>query len=168
MRTNVPNCSAPGVCGPGPALWSPVLRILFVIDGRIDTSLDPANFGLGYVLATLRDESFTCRGGGAFAIGDDEVDLDRPLNIPGYELQAGGGFAELDRVVLEGVVQSGESLSLDIVTGAAGRDPVATERLRFTDVMGGDPLTWVGPHTPSRRQAWRLWYRIEKADAAIS
>src|SRR5437763_3027999 len=43
---------------PGPALWPIVLRILFVIDGRIDTSTGPGCFGLGYVLETLRDDSF--------------------------------------------------------------------------------------------------------------
>jgi hypothetical protein len=42
----------------GPALWPTVLRILFVIDGRINTSFDPMRFGLGYVLQTLRDNSF--------------------------------------------------------------------------------------------------------------
>jgi hypothetical protein len=42
----------------GPALWPIVLRILFVIDGRINTSFDPMRFGLGYVLKTLRDNSF--------------------------------------------------------------------------------------------------------------
>jgi hypothetical protein len=41
-----------------PALWPVVLRILFVIDGRINTSFDPGSFGLGYVLGTLRDESY--------------------------------------------------------------------------------------------------------------
>ena len=34
----------------GPALWPTALRILFVIDGRINTSFDPHSFGLGYVL----------------------------------------------------------------------------------------------------------------------
>src|SRR5262249_13901029 len=34
------------------------IRILFVIDGRIEESTDPTTFGLGYVLETLRDESF--------------------------------------------------------------------------------------------------------------
>jgi hypothetical protein len=39
-------------------MWPTVLRILFVIDGRIDTSTCPECFGLGYVLQTLRDDSF--------------------------------------------------------------------------------------------------------------
>ena len=43
---------------PGPALWPAVLRILFVIDGRVNTSKDPGDFGLGYALETLRDPAF--------------------------------------------------------------------------------------------------------------
>jgi hypothetical protein len=31
----------------GPALWPTVLRILFVIDGRINTGKDPPGFGFG-------------------------------------------------------------------------------------------------------------------------
>jgi hypothetical protein len=43
---------------PGPALWPGVLRILFVLDARVETSTGPGCFGLGYVLETLRDPSF--------------------------------------------------------------------------------------------------------------
>lgn len=43
---------------PGPWLWSTHLRILFVLDGRIDTGRDPGCFGLGLVLDTLLDDSF--------------------------------------------------------------------------------------------------------------
>lgn len=43
---------------PGAALWPTVVRILFVVDGRINTSTCPVSFGLGYVLETLRDPSF--------------------------------------------------------------------------------------------------------------
>ena len=42
----------------GPAVWPAVVRILFVIDGRVDTSACQTAFGLGYVLETLRDPSF--------------------------------------------------------------------------------------------------------------
>jgi hypothetical protein len=41
-----------------PALWPVVLRILFVIDGRISTTTAPGVFGLGYVLQTLRDNNY--------------------------------------------------------------------------------------------------------------
>ena len=43
---------------PGSWLWGTQLRILFVIDGRIELTKDPSEFGLGYVLETLRDPSF--------------------------------------------------------------------------------------------------------------
>lgn len=36
------------------ALWPQTIRILIVIDGRIDTTKDPQWFGLGYLLETLR------------------------------------------------------------------------------------------------------------------
>jgi hypothetical protein len=42
----------------GPWLWAPRVRILFVIDGRVNTSKSLDVFGLGLVLDTLRDESF--------------------------------------------------------------------------------------------------------------
>ena len=44
--------------GDGPLLWPVRIRILFVIDGRINDSSDPTKFGLGYVLETLRDQWF--------------------------------------------------------------------------------------------------------------
>ncbi len=37
-----------------PAYWSAGLNILFVVDGRVNTSKDPSSFGLGYVLETIR------------------------------------------------------------------------------------------------------------------
>jgi hypothetical protein len=40
-------------------LWGTRIRILFVIDGRITESTDPWEFGLGYVLETLRDPSLS-------------------------------------------------------------------------------------------------------------
>jgi hypothetical protein len=38
-------------------LWPTVIRILFVIDGRIKLHKDGSDFGLGYVLETLRASS---------------------------------------------------------------------------------------------------------------
>jgi hypothetical protein len=84
------------------------------------------------------------------------------IEVPSF--QSGGAFVDLDRVLYEGVVQSGESLVIEIVAGAAGRERVAAEQVRFNDTIEGDPSSWVGPHVPSRSQAWRLWYRIEKTD----
>src|ERR671912_197388 len=40
---------------PGYWLWGPPVRILIVVDGRINIGKDPFQFGLGYVLETLRD-----------------------------------------------------------------------------------------------------------------
>ena len=40
-------------------MWGTRIRILFVIDGRITESTSPWEFGLGYVLETLRDQSFS-------------------------------------------------------------------------------------------------------------
>jgi hypothetical protein len=78
--------------------------------------------------------------------------------------QLGGAFVHLDRILFEGLVQSGESLAIDVVTGTAGREGVAAERLRFNETVAGDPSSWVGPHAPSQSHPWRLWYRIEKTD----
>ena len=77
--------------------------------------------------------------------------------------QPAGAFIELDRVLYEGPVQSGETLAIEVVAGAAGSDPVSAERLRFTETLGGDPASWLGLHTPGRGQVWRLWYRVERA-----
>ena len=41
--------------GSPPWLWGVRIRILFVIDGRITDSSEPTEFGLGYVIETLRD-----------------------------------------------------------------------------------------------------------------
>jgi hypothetical protein len=84
------------------------------------------------------------------------------IEVPFF--QPGGGFIDLDRVLYEGVVQTGEPLTVEIVTGAAQRGLVAAERLRFSDTIDGDPSQWVGLHSPARSQPWRLWYRIEKMD----
>jgi hypothetical protein len=84
------------------------------------------------------------------------------IEVPSFP--SGGAFIDLNRVLYEGVVQSGESLVVEVVTGAAASGRVAPEQVRFTDMIDGDPSNWVGPHTPSRSQPWRLWYRVEKTD----
>jgi hypothetical protein len=68
---------------------------------------------------------------------------------------------DIDRLQYEGVVQTGESLTIEILTGEAGRERVATDRVRFTEMITGDPSNWVGAHNPNRDQPWRLWYRID-------
>lgn len=60
--SNASNTSDWGI-GPGYSLWGTQLRILFVVDGRVNFGKDPnplgtQAFGLGYVLETLRDPSF--------------------------------------------------------------------------------------------------------------
>jgi hypothetical protein len=86
----------------------------------------------------------------------DEIDV--------RSFQPQGAFIDLNRVLYEGVVQSGESLVIEILTGVAARERVASERLRFNDTLTGTPSTWIGSHISSRSQEWRLWYRIEKTD----
>lgn len=60
--TIIPGEAATGTArwgsAPSPALWPVNLRILFVLDSRIDTSHAAECFGLGYVLDTLRDPLF--------------------------------------------------------------------------------------------------------------
>jgi hypothetical protein len=94
---------------------------------------------------------------GTYNLISERIDLHGTLKT-----ESGGAFVDLDRVLYDGVVQSGESLVIEIVAGAAGRESVAAEQVRFTDTIEGDPSRWVGPHAPNRSQPWRLWYRIEK------
>ena len=82
------------------------------------------------------------------------------VKVPSFGF--GGAFVNLDRVLYEGLVQSGETLTVDVVTGASGPEQVDAERVRFNETISDDPSSWVGRHTPSRSQPWRLWYRIEK------
>jgi hypothetical protein len=89
-------------------------------------------------------------------------DVIEELEVP--PLEHGGALVDLDRVLYEGVVQSGELLLLQVVAGAAGREPVPPGRVRFRDRLGGHPSTWIGGHVPSSAQPWRLWYRIERRE----
>jgi hypothetical protein len=68
------------------------------------------------------------------------------IEIPSF--QSGGAFINLDRVLFERVVQSGESLVVEVVTSAAGSGRVAAERLRFTDMIDGDLSNWVSCTKP--------------------
>jgi hypothetical protein len=88
--------------------------------------------------------------------------IDR-LETPPFE--ASGAFADLDRVLLETSLQSGESLTVEVLAGKWGLDAVRPEHVRFTETLLGDPSTWLGIHVPSSAQAWRLWYRVERVDA---
>lgn len=85
------------------------------------------------------------------------------IQVPPFEPR--GAFVDLDHVLYEGVVQSGESLVIEIVSGAVGREPIGRDRVRFTETVDREPSTWVGAHMPSPSQPWRLWYRVEHADS---
>jgi len=68
---------------------------------------------------------------------------------------------DLDRVLYEGVIQSGERLLLELAAGSAGSEPASPDRVRFSATLGGHPSSWVGLHEPSAAHKWRLWYRVE-------
>jgi hypothetical protein len=85
------------------------------------------------------------------------------IDLPAFE-EAAGAVLDLDQTLFDGVVQTGESLVVDIVTGEAARDRPAPDSVRFSEKLQGDPSSWVGTHAPSRKQAWRFWYRIERAE----
>ena len=72
-----------------------------------------------------------------------------------------GVFIDLNRVIYDGFVQSGETLTLEVIAGQAERLPATAQQLRFSDTVADEPATWIGSHTPSQAQLWRLWYRIE-------
>ncbi len=74
-----------------------------------------------------------------------------------------GGLTRLDRLLYNGVAQSGEALVVEIYARDAKPGLVEAERLRFSDTLTGNPSDWVGEHAPNRSQSWRLWYRIESA-----
>jgi hypothetical protein len=97
------------------------------------------------------------------ALGRSTVanDVVHRIEVPPFE--PGGAFVPLDRVLYDGIVQSGEALVVEVVSGETERGPVEAEQLRFKDTLSGDPSDWVGAHPPSRSQPWRLWYRIETA-----
>jgi hypothetical protein len=75
-----------------PAYWSPLLNILFVVDGRINTSKDPQSFGLGYVLETLRGSDQFVRLNVEVVRRDGGV-----LVLPGLSGPEGDGYYNSDR-----------------------------------------------------------------------
>jgi hypothetical protein len=84
----------------------------------------------------------------------------KEIEVPSF--QPAGAVIDLDRVLYEGIVQTGESLTVEILTGEATRERVASERIRFSETIVGNPSNWTGAHAPSLNQPWRLWYRIDK------
>jgi len=71
------------------------------------------------------------------------------------------GIVDLDRVLFEGSVQSGELLRVEIAAGAVPREAPAGEQIRFDEKLAGEPNTWIGSHAPRVSDVWRLWYRVE-------
>jgi hypothetical protein len=88
------------------------------------------------------------------------------VEIPDFESR--GAFVELDRVIYDGVVQSGEELTVEVVTSDTAHRAIDPEHVVFTDSLTGGPAYWIGRHTPSKHQPWRLWYRIERTDTPRS
>jgi hypothetical protein len=88
--------------------------------------------------------------------------IDR-IDVPPFEPR--GAFVDLGRVLYEGEFQSGESLTVEIASGAVEGERIDSDRGRFSETIELDPATSVRAYTPSPGQAWRLWYRVERADA---
>jgi hypothetical protein len=112
----------------------------------------------------LADGRITITARAAIAGSVSTFDVIKEIELPSSE--PAGAFIDLERVLYEGVVQTGESLVIELVTGEAAREQVSSERVRFSDTLDGDPMHWAGAHAPARSQHWRLWYRIETGAAA--
>ncbi len=71
-----------------------------------------------------------------------------------------GVIIELNRQVGEIDVQTGESLSVEVLMGRWKSQDPGSEAIRFSDTLRGNASTWIGKIAPARSQAWRLWYSI--------
>jgi hypothetical protein len=94
-------------------------------------------------------------------LGDSQV-ARVPINdleVPGAH-ERGAVIINLDQPLYEGVLQSGEPLAVEVLTGLDDNG-ASLDRLRFSETLVGPPATWIGRHIPGRKQPWRLWYRIE-------
>jgi hypothetical protein len=78
-------------------------------------------------------------------------------------VDARGGVIELDGLLGDTVVQSGETLTIEVLVGAWELEEVSNDLVRFQTIHCGSPSGWLGRHAPGRAQPWRLWYRIEPA-----
>jgi hypothetical protein len=83
------------------------------------------------------------------------------VEVPSFE--ARGSIIDLSCDVGEVEVQTGESLSIEVLAGSYTSEEVNPEVIRFKDTLRGDASKWIGKRTPARSQAWRLWYRIEES-----
>jgi hypothetical protein len=96
---------------------------------------------------------------------DDDVVAHKILE--GLELtavEARGRVIEFSRCdVGEVEVQTGESLTIEVLVGSWPSNEANPEAFRFVDTVRGDASGWIGKSVPARSQAWRLWYRIEES-----
>ena len=81
------------------------------------------------------------------------------IALPSFK--AHGGIIELNRQVGEIEVQTGESLTVEVLMGRWQSEAADSEAIRFSDTLRGKASTWIGKIAPARSQAWRLWYSIE-------
>lgn len=81
------------------------------------------------------------------------------IDLPSFN--AHGGIIELNRQVGEIEVQTGESLSVEVLMGRWKSEAADSEALRFSQTLRGNASKWIGKTAPARSQAWRLWYSIE-------
>ena len=72
--------------GEPPWLWGTRIRILFVIDGRITQGSDEGEFGLGLVLETLRDQTFSWWV--RFEVTVEDRDEGFRFTQPGFDIDA--------------------------------------------------------------------------------
>jgi hypothetical protein len=83
------------------------------------------------------------------------------VKLPPFE--ARGSVIDLGCAVGEVEVQTGESLSIEVLVGSRPAAEANPELLRFGDTLSGDASGWIGRRAPTRSQAWRLWYTIEES-----
>jgi hypothetical protein len=131
-----------------------IVRLRVVIDRvQLTDPGDPATVD-GHVTLTARAK-----------LTGSVVAIEVLEDVPVPDFTPAGAFVEVDRVLVDEPIQSGEDLTVEILEGAWGLDAAPADGLRFRDTLRGDPSTWVGTHNPTRQHSWRLWYRIERAEA---
>jgi hypothetical protein len=83
------------------------------------------------------------------------------LRLPAFD--TGGSVIALASDLADVEVQTGETLSIEVLAGCEGAKAGSyAARLRFFDTLRGDASQWVGKCArPALSQPWRLWYRIE-------
>lgn len=73
----------------------------------------------------------------------------------------GDGWIMLDQPIFDGVVQSGEPLTIEVSAGQRGARHNGPETVRFAETLSGQPSAWGGSYIPAASQPWRLWYRVD-------